>query len=50
MMTIEPRNKKENYWRNEMESLGIEPQRKNELNDKEELRALAENIKQIYYQ
>jgi hypothetical protein len=40
----------ENYWQNELNSLGIEPKRKNELNDKQELRALADNIKQVYYQ
>ena len=38
------------YWRNELKSLGIEPKRNNELNDNEELAALAENIKQVYYQ
>ncbi|MDQ3836627.1 MAG: hypothetical protein M3270_06810 [Thermoproteota archaeon] len=37
-------------WQNEVESLGIEPQRQDELNDKEELDALAEIIQEVYYQ
>ena len=43
-----PDNK--DYWQNELKSLGIEPWRQNELNDKEELEALAEIIKEVYYQ
>ena len=43
-----PDNKE--YWQNELKSLGIEPRRQNELNDKEELQALAEIIKEVYYQ
>ena len=35
---------------NELKSLGIEPKRENELNDKVEPEALAEIIKQVYYQ
>ncbi len=38
------------YWQNELKSLGIEPKRQNELNDKAELQALAETIKQVYFQ
>ena len=41
---------KKDFWENELKSLGIEPERKNELNDKEELQALAEIIKEVYYQ
>ncbi len=41
---------KKEYWQNELESLGIEPRQKNELNDKDELEALAEIIKAVYYQ
>jgi hypothetical protein len=41
---------KKGYWQNELKSLGIEPWRQNELNDKEELEALAEIIKEVYYQ
>jgi hypothetical protein len=40
---------KKDYWQNELRSLGIDTKRRNELNDKEELAALAENIKQVYY-
>jgi len=40
----------ENYWQNELRSLGIESKRKNQLNNKEELQALADSIKQAYYQ
>ena len=38
------------YWQNELKSLGIEPKRQNDLNDKAELEALAEIIKAVYYQ
>lgn len=41
---------KKEYWQNELKSLGIEPKQQNELNDKEELEALAEMIKEVYYQ
>ncbi len=40
----------ENYWKNELASLNIEPKRKNELNDKGELEALATAIKEVYFQ
>ena len=43
-----PDNKE--YWQNELKSLGIEPRRQNELNDKDELQALAEIIKEVYFQ
>jgi hypothetical protein len=45
-------SEKKDYWQNELKSLGIEPRRQNELNDKEEekLQALAESIKAVYYQ
>ena len=41
---------KKEYWQNELRSLGIEPKRQNDLNDKAELEALAESIKAVYYQ
>jgi hypothetical protein len=41
---------KKDYWQNELKSLGIEPRRQNELNDKDELQALAEIIKEVYFQ
>ena len=42
---------KNGYWQNELESLGIEPKQKKELNDnKEELENLADIIKQAMFQ
>lgn len=41
---------KKDYWYNELRSLGIEPKRKNDLNDKYELANLTENLKQTMYQ
>jgi hypothetical protein len=41
---------KNGYWQNELDSLGIEPKRKTELNDKEELEKLADIIKQTMFQ
>ena len=41
---------KNGYWQNELDSLGIETKEKKELNDKEELENLADNIKQAMFQ
>ena len=41
---------KTRYWQNELDSLGIEPKRKTELNDVEELEKLADIIKQAVFQ
>jgi hypothetical protein len=41
---------KNRYWHNELDSLGIEPKQKNELNDEEELENLADIIKQSMFQ
>jgi hypothetical protein len=42
---------KNGYWQNELDSLGIEPKQKKELNDnKEELENLADIIKQSMFQ
>jgi hypothetical protein len=41
---------KNRYWQNELDSLGIEPKRKTELNDAEELEKLADFIKQATFQ
>jgi hypothetical protein len=41
---------KNHYWQNELDSLGIEPKRKTELNDEEELEKLADIIKQAMFQ
>jgi hypothetical protein len=38
------------YLKNELGSLGVEPKRKNQLNDKDELQNLSENIKQAMFQ
>jgi hypothetical protein len=38
------------YWQNELDSLGIEPKQKKELNDDEELENLADIIKQAMFQ
>ena len=38
------------WWLNELNSLGIVPKKTNELNDKQEISELSENIKQILYQ
>jgi DNA repair ATPase RecN len=41
---------KNGYWQSELDSLGIEPKEKKELDDKEELKNLADNIKQAMFQ
>jgi hypothetical protein len=41
---------KNRYWQNELDSLGIEPKRKTELNDEEELEKLTDIIKQAMFQ
>ena len=41
---------KNDYWQSELDSLGIEPKRKTELNDEEELEKLADIIKQAMFQ
>jgi len=38
------------YLKNELNSLGVEPKRKNQLNDNEELENLSDNIKQAMFQ
>ncbi|HXG07543.1 MAG TPA: hypothetical protein VNI77_09495 [Nitrososphaera sp.] len=38
------------YWFNELDSLGIHPKRKNELNDSKEMQDLVENMKQTMLQ
>ena len=49
-MAAEDLEDRNGYWDNELHSLGIRPKRKNELNNRDELRALADNLKQVYYQ
>jgi hypothetical protein len=46
-----PQQTKNGYWQNELDSLGIEPKQKTELNDDdEELENLADIIKQAMFQ
>jgi hypothetical protein len=41
---------KKDYWYTELRPLGIEPKRNSDLNDNNELDALANNIKQTMFQ
>ncbi len=41
---------KNGYWQSELDSLGIEPKQKDELDDKEELENLADIIKQSIFE
>ena len=41
---------KNGYWQNELDSLGIEPKQRKELNDDKELETLADIIKQAMVQ
>ena len=50
MATEEEEIQKDTWWLNELESLGVTPKVKNELNDMQETRNLAENLKQAFYQ
>jgi hypothetical protein len=46
----EQQQAKNRYWQNELNSPGIEPKRKTELNDEEELEKLPDIIKQAMFQ
>jgi (p)ppGpp synthase/HD superfamily hydrolase len=50
MTTKQENPKKVNWWLNELESLGVSPKVRNELNDIQETSNLAENLKQVFYQ
>ena len=50
MATKQENKQKDNWWLNELESLGVSPIVRNELNDIQETSNLAENLKQIFYQ
>ena len=50
MATKQEYPQKDNWWLNELESLGVSPKARNELNDIQETSNLAENLKQIFYQ
>jgi hypothetical protein len=50
MATKQENPQKDNWWINELESLGVSVKVRNELNDTQETSNLAENLKQIFYQ
>jgi hypothetical protein len=50
MATSKEHPQRYGWWINELESLGISVKKTNELNDLSEIRSLAENIKQDFYQ
>jgi flagellin-specific chaperone FliS len=50
MATKEEEIQKDAWWLNELESLGVSPKVKNELNDIQETSNLAENLKRAFYQ
>jgi hypothetical protein len=49
MATKEEGIQKDTWWLNELESLGVSPKVKNELNDIQETSNLTENLKQAFY-
>jgi len=50
MATKNEHPEKYGWWLNELESLGVSPKRCNELNNKQEVSNLTENLKQVFYQ
>ena len=50
MIAKSENQKDEAYWQTELRSLGVEPKRRNELNDKNALKDLTDNLKQNLYQ
>ena len=51
MATKNEHPEKYGLWLNELESLGVSPKvSSNDLNDKQEVSDLAENLKQVFYQ
>jgi hypothetical protein len=51
MATRNEHPEKYGWWLNELESLGVSPKvGSNELNDKQEVSDLADNLKQVFYQ
>ena len=51
MATKNEHLEKYGWWLNELESLGVSPKIcSNELNDKQEVSDLTENLKQVFYQ
>lgn len=50
MATKQENPQEDNWWLNELESLGVRVNARNDLNDIRETSNLAENLKQILYQ
>jgi flagellin-specific chaperone FliS len=50
MATIQENPQKDNWWTNELESLGVSVKVRNELNNIQETSNLTENLKQMFYQ
>ena len=50
MTTKQENLQKDNWWINELESLGVSVKVWNELNNIEEISSLAENLKHVFYQ
>jgi hypothetical protein len=50
MATKQENPQEDNWWLNELESLGVRVNIRNDLNDIGETSNLAENLKQILYQ
>jgi len=47
---FEDEMKRVDYWLNELRTLGLSANKKNDVNDSKELHSLADNIKQTLYQ
>jgi len=50
MSTKQENPQKDNWWINELDSLGVSVEARNELNNIEETSSLAENLKHAFYQ
>jgi hypothetical protein len=49
LTTLHERHERDQWWLNELRSLGLEVNRRNEFNDIKEIRNLANNLKKSYY-
>jgi len=47
---FEDEMKRVDYWLNELRTLGLSANKKNDVNDSKELHSLADNIKRTLYQ
>ena len=50
ILILHPESFKNGWWLSELDSLGVTPNKVNELNDISEISSLTENLKQCYYQ